>query len=309
MHDDMKAFLQRNQLTGDYLQSADRWFQPLIDDLLQRRAAVGAKKTLLVGVSGCQGSGKSTLADYLCEVLRLRYQLGTAHCSLDDFYLSRSERAQLAATVHPLLATRGVPGTHRTQYALETLNRIKQGEAADLPVFNKAIDDVSETGRALATGLDVFVFEGWCLGARPQTAEQLLDPVNELERNQDGDGAWRRYVNQQLAGDYATLFGILDCMVMLRAPSFNTVVGWRLEQEEKLAKRLRAQGEEKSATKLMSREQIERFVQYYQRITEQLLIDLPSSADHVYTLGEDRSIEAYNPNPGKHIAGQGSTGS
>ena len=64
-----------------------------------------------VAIAGGQGSGKSTLAKLLAAASEL---LGRrAICaSLDDFYLTHSERRTLAQQIHPLFATRGVPGTH-----------------------------------------------------------------------------------------------------------------------------------------------------------------------------------------------------
>jgi len=48
------------------------------------------------------------LATYLFSILGD----GVEVLSLDDFYLGHAARLQLARDIHPLLATRGVPGTH-----------------------------------------------------------------------------------------------------------------------------------------------------------------------------------------------------
>src|SRR5690348_14070644 len=66
---------------------------------------------ILVGLAGAQGSGKSTMAPRVAQQLE-DAGLRTAILALDDFYLTHAERAERARTVHPLLATRGVPGTH-----------------------------------------------------------------------------------------------------------------------------------------------------------------------------------------------------
>ena len=65
----------------------------------------------MVGLTGPQGSGKSTLAAKLPPLLAAR-GLRSAVLALDDLYLTHAERRRLAADIHPLLATRGVPGTH-----------------------------------------------------------------------------------------------------------------------------------------------------------------------------------------------------
>ncbi|MDR2872569.1 MAG: kinase, partial [Xanthomonadaceae bacterium] len=72
----------------------------------------------VLAITGPQGSGKSTLA---AQIVRAADQHGlkAATLSTDDFYLTHADRRQLARTVHPLLATRGPPGTHDLPLALE----------------------------------------------------------------------------------------------------------------------------------------------------------------------------------------------
>ena len=80
---------------------------------------------------------------------------------------------------------------------------------------------------------DVILFEGWCVGARPQSEAELQPPINELERRADPDARWRRYVNERLGSDYKDLFGHLDRLLMLEVPSLDKVVEWRLLQERR----------------------------------------------------------------------------
>ena len=87
----------------------------------------------IVGLSGAQGSGKSTLAREASALLGERGLRCTA-LSLDDFYLTRAERAVLAAQVHPLLKVRGPPGTHDVRRACEALQALHEGRRiATLP--------------------------------------------------------------------------------------------------------------------------------------------------------------------------------
>ena len=74
--------------------------------------------------------------------------------------------------------------------------------------FDKSRDDrVPEAEWTPHRGpVEVVLLEGWCVGARPQQEEALTAPVNELERKEDADGAWRRYINQRLESDYTDLF-------------------------------------------------------------------------------------------------------
>src|SRR5688572_33095977 len=79
--------------------------------------------TLAVGVCGAQGSGKSTVAAALKTLLEDR-GITVAVISIDDLYLTRRERLALAESIHPLLRTRGVPGTHDVALGLETLRAL-----------------------------------------------------------------------------------------------------------------------------------------------------------------------------------------
>jgi D-glycerate 3-kinase len=51
---------------------------------------------------------------------------------------------------------------------------------------------------------------------------------------QDSDGIWRRYVNAKLAGPYQHLFSRIDRLVLLRAPDWQQIFAWRLQQEQQL---------------------------------------------------------------------------
>ena len=117
-HSPMDQFLIRHELPASYRESARKHLEPLIADVLARQIR---QRPLIVGMNGCQGSGKTTLADYLRVVLQAEHQLRVVSISLDDFYLRKKSRGTLAAKIHPLLKTRGVPGTHDISLALSTL--------------------------------------------------------------------------------------------------------------------------------------------------------------------------------------------
>jgi D-glycerate 3-kinase len=227
---------------------------------------------ILVGLAGAQGSGKSTMAPRLAKRLS-DTGLRTHVLALDDFYLTRAERAELARTVHPLLATRGVPGTHDLSLLSAALDALLASRAAAVPVFDKGLDDRAGW-RAIEGPVDVVLLEGWCVGARPEPDQHLAAPINALERDEDANSAWRKSVNHRLASDYAELFGQLDLRIMLRAPSFDVVLGWRTEQERSLV------------SGGMSDSEIERFIGHYERLTRWMLEDEP--ADLVIDLGPDR---------------------
>ena len=242
---------------------------------------------MVLGLCGAQGSGKSTLAAALVEAAR-GLGLAAATLSLDDLYRTHAERAVLAREVHPLLATRGVPGTHDVALGLDLLARIDAGEAVCLPRFDKAADDRAPPANwtAVPRGLDVLVFEGWCVGAVAEEALALRVPVNVLERADDADGRWRTWVNAQLAGDYQRLFARIDALVLLAAPvsdgAFEVVFDWRLEQERGLQ-------QETAGTGAMDAPQVARFIQHYERLTRHILAEMPGRADVVIRLAPDRT--------------------
>ncbi|MCO1333238.1 phosphoribulokinase [Microbulbifer sp. OS29] len=238
---------------------------------------------LIVGISGGQGTGKSTLA----EIWKLVYQeVGYRCCtlSLDDIYLTLKQRQDLARTVHPLLETRGVPGTHDVNLGISTLNTLcsaETGSAIAIPRFDKARDDrfAPHLWPVYRGQVDIILFEGWCLGAKSSVQPQA--PLNELESSEDRFGHWRGYVNQQLDGPYRELFAMVDTWVMLKAPSMESIIEWRRLQEQKL--RMRSGGG-------MTDNQIVRFVQHFERVTRNLLRDMPAWADCVLDVGEDHLI-------------------
>lgn len=281
----LELFAKREQLPASYLHTVEQWFLPLAVDVLQR--ASHSRQALLVGVSGCQGSGKTTLAQLLVLMLRELLGLKCVNLSIDDFYLTHAERQELSRTVHPLLATRGVPGTHDVQLALDTIAALRKEGSVLIPRFNKAIDDrgpQTEWPRVQAP-VDVIVLEGWCLSVGSQTHAQLEQAINSLEEQEDADGVWRKYVNERIGHEYAQLYDAIDYLVMLKAPDFAKVFEWRQNQEDKLAAKSAGQG-----TRLMNREQLRRFIQHYERITRHGLETLPLKADVVFQLTGEQMI-------------------
>ncbi|MGZ6050127.1 MAG: kinase, partial [Phenylobacterium sp.] len=202
--------------------------------------------------------------------------------SLDDFYLTHDARQRLAKEVHPLLATRGPPGTHDVGMAAAAIDQLRSKGKVSLPRFDKATDTRTPRGtwETLASPVDVILLEGWCVGAVSQGEAALATPVNDLERDEDPKGIWRHYVNDQLDGPYKALFARLHDLILLEAPSFEVVAGWRAEQEAKLL----AQGKGG-----MAETEIARFVAHYERLTRWILAEMPGRADWVVTLDTERN--------------------
>jgi D-glycerate 3-kinase len=282
---DIHGFLATHQLPSSYAEIAQKWFTPLCERLLKHQE--GASKPFVVGINGCQGSGKSTLTSFIEAFLTSVHGKRVVSLSIDDFYLDQSQRNALAIKVHPLLKTRGVPGTHDTTLALTTLRQLDSGQPTALPRFNKATDNPQPKAQwpVVSESPDFVILEGWCVGVPAQSADDVKRPINHLEEVDDPLGIWRSFVNTELAGEYQALFNKIDYSVMLKAPSFDYVYQWRLEQEHKLAASVQGKG-----AGIMSDEEVANFVQHYQRITEHALDCLPDTCDTVFILDSTRTI-------------------
>jgi len=262
---------------------AVEWYGPLAQEVGEQ---VQSGKLKVLGISGTQGSGKSTLAGLLGFLLT-QQKISVITLSLDDFYLTRAERQHLADTVHPLLATRGVPGTHDIKLATSTIEHLfTQGEVK-IPRFNKATDDRLPESQwdAVIAPIDLVILEGWCLSVPPQTESQLQIPVNELESERDSDGRWRHFVNQALV-DYQPLFNLIDFLIYLRSPNFEAVKRWRGRQEQKLA----AKTNLSNGHQIMDEKALTFFLQHYQRLTLHGFETLPQRADVMFILNEQQQI-------------------
>ncbi len=199
-------------------------------------------------------------------------------CGLGGFDLAKAEGRARAREIHPLLETRGAPGTHDLEWCRRAVEGVCAPGRMELPRFDKAQDDRAETVWVEGP-FDLVLLEGWCIGAAPVSDGALVDPVNELERIQDADGRWRKFVNERLGGEYAALWGLLDELVFLEVPGLDAVRRWRLKQEENRPQARRLDAEAVAA-----------FVEFYERITYEMLERMPARANWVVSLGEDHSV-------------------
>jgi len=279
----VKRFLDEERLPENYVELIDRIYRPIAAEIITRHAS--STTCSVIGLCGPQGSGKSTGAKALKLLLEAQ-GLTTAVLSIDDLYLTKQARAALGTSVHPLLETRGPPGTHDVDLGKELLDALRSDRPVPLPTFDKAIDDRRPMDEEpLLTGpIEILIFEGWCVGARAQPAVALKMPVNALEADEDSHGTWRHYVNAALE-DYRVLFDQIDYLVYLRPPSFEVVAAWRQEQEDKL----RAKLGQSDAVGLMDGRQITRFIQHYERLTRHIIDDLTERADALIDLDAERT--------------------
>lgn len=283
----LSTFIKKHKLPDSFRHTAEKHFKPLADIIFSHFSK--SQHTFFVAVNGCQGSGKSTLTDYVSEYLSNQYQLNIAMMSLDDFYYSSEKRHQLAQDIHPLLATRGVPGTHDVAVLDQILSQLKQRKTGFMiPRFNKATDEPypESDWTMVDKPVDIVLLEGWCWGVMPQTTEQLRTPINELERKQDTNGIWRNYVNQQLESHYVPFYKTMNFWLVLKAPAFDCVYQWRLEQEQKL----KAKNTNLNDSKVMTGKEISNFIQHFQRLTTQEINAIPSATHANLYLDNNREI-------------------
>ena len=284
---------------------------------INRQRTLTQTTTWVQGISGGQGSGKSTFALLLALVFERVFGSRALILSLDDFYLTLDERKDLSRQVTPLLVTRGVPGTHDVNLMNRVIEDICNGQQTQIPRFDKAIDDRKQDLETVASGVDVLIVEGWCLGATgySQTKieqQRLYQPVNVLEQNEDVDCVWRNYADSQLKGSgYQRLFQSFNGLFYLAIPGWEAVMRWRALQETKLVAAVAQQADNQSRTddesrvttqtsgriKTMDRSGIERFVMFYERLTKKMLDEVPGTADLTFSLNDNHAFISVNINP------------
>jgi len=250
------------------------------------------KKPFFIGLAGGQGTGKTTISTIIKIILEKYFKLNVFKISIDDFYKTRKERSKLSKKVHPMLMTRGVPGTHDVKMMLDFFKNVKSKNfnGMKLPNFNKAIDDrfPAKYFYKIKQRPDVIIFEGWCVGAKPELSKTLKKPINSLEKLKDKRVVWRYYVNQQLKTKYKALYSQLNCIIYLKAENFNLLQKWRIKQEHKL----RLKTKEKTSHKIMNKEAIINFMQTYQRITQNMFKKTPSYASIILKLNANHQIKS-----------------
>ena len=248
------------------------------------------KNPLIIGLAGGQGSGKTTISSIISLILKKYFKLKVFKISIDDFYKTKKQREILSKNKHSLLLTRGVPGTHDIKIMLDFFRKIKTKnfKSLKLPKFNKANDDRYKKKHwyKLKSRPDVVIFEGWCVGAKPQSLRLLKKPINAIEKAYDKSLKWRRFVNLQLKTNYKKLYSQLDSLLYLKVKNFNLLKKWRIKQEEKLWLKSKS----RKNLKIMNKKEVINFMQTYQRITEQMFKDAPKYSSIIMNLNKNHQI-------------------
>ena len=290
---DCLKFIKSQETKADKFKNKEKMIKSFLIPLcfwISKKA--DKKNPYFVGLAGGQGTGKTTISSLIRIILTKYFKLNVFRISIDDFYKTRKERIYLSKRVHPLLLTRGVPGTHDINMILSFFKQIKSRtfKRLRLPTFNKAIDDrfSKKYWYNLKNKPDVIIFEGWCVGAKSERTNTLKKPINSMEKAKDHKQIWRKYVNQQLKSKYKNLYSQLNCLIYLKAKNFRLLQKWRLKQERKLWLKSKV----KSNLKIMSRGDVINFMQTYQRITQNMFRYMPKYASIILNLNSNHQIKS-----------------
>ena len=264
-------FISTQEISSEKFKNKDKMLRSfLIPVCFWMAKKVKKNKTMIVGLSGGQGTGKTTISSIIKIILEKYFKLNVFKISIDDFYKTRKERIILSKKVHPLLKTRGVPGTHDIDMMLNLFRKVKAKKlkSLSLPKFDKSIDDRLSKNKwyKVKSKPDIVIFEGWCVGAKSQSTKQLTKPINSLERFNDKSMKWRKYVNLNLKNKYKKFHSMMDCLLYLKAENFALLRKWRLVQEKKL----KIKNKNKKNSKVMNKQEVLNFMMTYQRITEHM---------------------------------------
>ncbi len=287
----LETFIQQEGLNDIFRRNVTEYFNAYAHRLAQ--LAEASSRPVIVGLNGAQGSGKSTLSQYLSQMMPMQFGVNCHVLSIDDFYLSKAKRKKLAASVHPLLAIRGVPGTHDVPRLLDALAGFIEPavQSVTVPIFDKLKDDRTRRMHKIQKSAKptIVLFEGWCVGIPAQRQLALSVPASSFEFSNDNNGVWRSYVNERLGADYADVFKLLDRLSMLKPPCFEAVYDWRVDQEIRLVARRRQEFSSESI-RGMSVKEVGEFVENFRRLTCHALEVLPGIANETWELQADRLV-------------------
>lgn len=237
----------------------------------------------IFGLSGGQGAGKTTLCNALSEQLQAHGKSALT-LSLDDFYLSQAARQKLADTVHPLCATRGVPGTHdvtRLGAVLAQLSEVSPTTPLAVPRFSKSHDDITDDVM-IETRPDFVFLEGWCVGGKATCITPR--PQNDWEAEHDPDAIWKSWT-QHAAAAYQKIWQSCDALMLLRQKDFEAVIDSRWQQEQ-------GNAAQSGVWQFADRAAVAEFCAHYESWTLGIWKDLADEADFV--IGRSDAYDYYS---------------
>jgi len=250
---------------------------PIIDKIIQSKD----NKFL---ISGSQGVGKSTLSILLKIVIEKIYKKKVMLLSIDNYYLSKAKRLKLAKKVHPLLVTRGVPGTHNIKKLYQDINQFnKQKFPISIPHFDKIKDDVTTKINKISNA-QILLLEGWFCGSLPIRTKYLYQNINQLESKYDQNKVWRKYYNSMLKNEYKKIFNMFNNKIYMQPPSFKYIIKWRSLQEKNNANK-------SNSKNFMNKDMLKKFIQHYEKITKWMMKTMPDKVDMLIKIDKNQKIK------------------
>ena len=235
-------------------------------------------------IAGSQGSGKSSLSKLIKLYLEKFCYKSVVIISMDDFYLSKSQRTQLSKNIHPLFLTRGVPGTHDLELMNKKIKQILNKEfPIYLPIFDKVSDSRKRTYKKILKA-DVVIFEGWCAGSQPVDQNYLQKNFNNLEKHKDKNFIWRNSYNKYL-NEYQKLFSQFNFFIYFQFNHWDHVLNWKYKQELELRDKKKD---------LALKKYLKEFVQYYEKVSKWMHLKAPKYCSILIKLDDHQKIKSIN---------------
>ena len=237
-------------------------------------------------ISGSQGCGKTTLLKLIKNNFKNFYNIDPLCISLDDYYLTKKQRNDLSKRIHPLLQTRGVPGTHATGKITKTLQLFdKKKYPIKIPKFDKLNDDRLSSSQIITSKKNMIFLEGWCCGCPPLSNSFLQKNLNKIEKA-DSEYIWRKYYNKKLKKEYKLIFNHFEYLIYFKIPSFDCVLKWRIKQEKRL------KFNKKKNINCMNKIEIKDFISYYEKITKWMMKNTLSNSNLIIKINKNQKIQS-----------------
>ena len=135
-------------------------------------------------IAGSQGAGKSTLTKIFKLALEKIYKKKVMLLSIDDYYLSKKNRLELSKKIHPLLITRGVPGTHNIEVLKKDVISFQKKKFPIItPTFNKLKDDISNKKKIIKNADKLILFPIYTAGEKLKLGFSYIKFAREIIKN------------------------------------------------------------------------------------------------------------------------------